>query len=96
MPFDVQGRELRYRFPFHGLVDVLVPEGEDAYAGTSYRAAIQAYVHRLENAGLKVILELHWSAPGNDACAGPNGGRKCGVNVASANILGRPSVMDTG
>ena len=35
VPFDVQGRELRYRFPFHGLVDVLVPEGEDAYAGTA-------------------------------------------------------------
>jgi hypothetical protein len=35
VPFDVQGRELRYRFPFHGLVDVLVPDGEDAYAGTA-------------------------------------------------------------
>lgn len=35
VPFDVQGRELRYRFPFHGLVDVLVPDGEDAYAGTT-------------------------------------------------------------
>jgi len=35
VPFDVVGRELRYRFPFQGLVDVLVPEGEDAYAGTA-------------------------------------------------------------
>jgi hypothetical protein len=35
LPFDVQGRELRYRFPLHALVDVLVPEGEDAYAGTA-------------------------------------------------------------
>lgn len=33
--FDVQGRELRYRVPFHGVVDVLVPEGEDVYAGTA-------------------------------------------------------------
>ncbi|MFL5912406.1 MAG: hypothetical protein ACJ768_17795 [Gaiellaceae bacterium] len=35
MPFDVQGRELRYRFPLQGLVDVLVPDGEDSYAGTA-------------------------------------------------------------
>jgi hypothetical protein len=33
--FDVRGRELRYRFPLRGLVDVLVPDGEDAYAGTA-------------------------------------------------------------
>jgi hypothetical protein len=33
MPFDVQGRELRYRFPFHGFVDVLVPDGDHSYAG---------------------------------------------------------------
>ncbi len=27
MPFDVRGRELHYRPPFKGLVDVLEPEG---------------------------------------------------------------------
>ena len=27
VPFDVQGRELRYRFPFHGLVDMTFPKG---------------------------------------------------------------------
>ena len=35
VPFDVVDRELRYRVPFQGLVDVLVQEGEDAYAGTA-------------------------------------------------------------
>ena len=32
MPFDVRGRELRYRAPFVGLVDVLEPSG-DGFAG---------------------------------------------------------------
>ena len=31
--FDVVGLELRYRAPFSGVVDVLAPVGEDAYAG---------------------------------------------------------------
>ena len=32
-PFDVVGHELRYRAPFSGLVDVLEPAGDDAFAG---------------------------------------------------------------
>ena len=35
-----------------------------AQSGTAYRAAIHAYVQALEEAGLYVILDLHWAAPG--------------------------------
>lgn len=38
--------------------------------GSAYRAAIRAYVHRLEAAGLYVILELQWAAPGEQAATG--------------------------
>jgi hypothetical protein len=31
--FDVRGLELRYRVPFRGFVDVLVPAGRDVFAG---------------------------------------------------------------
>jgi endoglucanase len=34
------------------------------YGGTSYRNVVQRYVHTLHRAGLYVILDLHWSAPG--------------------------------
>jgi hypothetical protein len=34
------------------------------YSGTPYQAAIRAYVTRLHQAGLYVILDLHWNAPG--------------------------------
>jgi endoglucanase len=35
-----------------------------AYSGQAYRAAIAAYAAALNRAGLYVILEVHWSAPG--------------------------------
>ena len=34
------------------------------YSGAAYREAISAYVERLRQAGLYVILDLHWTAPG--------------------------------
>lgn len=34
------------------------------YSGAAYRAAIARYVARLHHAGLYVILDLHWNAPG--------------------------------
>lgn len=37
----------------------------DGYGGNTYRAAIEDFVSRLHQAGLAVILDLHWSAPGN-------------------------------
>jgi endoglucanase len=39
------------------------------YSRARYRKAIRAYVARLHRAGLYVVLDLHWSAPG-DARAG--------------------------
>ena len=36
------------------------------YRGANYRSAILAYVKRLHAAGLYVILDLHWNAPGNE------------------------------
>jgi endoglucanase len=36
-----------------------------AYAGVNYQAAIKSYVGRLNAEGLRVILDLHWSAPGS-------------------------------
>jgi hypothetical protein len=35
-----------------------------AYSGARYRAAVRAYVKRLNRASLYVVLDLHWSAPG--------------------------------
>jgi hypothetical protein len=35
------------------------------YGGRSYRVAIERYVSTLHHAGLYVVLDLHWSAPGN-------------------------------
>jgi hypothetical protein len=37
-----------------------------AFGGSTYQSAIAAYVSRLNAAGLRVILDLHWSAPGID------------------------------
>ena len=35
MPFDVRGRELHYRAPLRGLVDVVEPDG-DGFSGRAY------------------------------------------------------------
>lgn len=36
-----------------------------AFGGNEYRTAVEAFVSRLHRAGLAVILDLHWSAPGS-------------------------------
>lgn len=36
------------------------------YSGTRYRTMIREYVARLNQAGLYVILDLHWNAPGGE------------------------------
>lgn len=41
-----------------------------AFAGVDYRDAIHEYVSRLESAGLYVILDLHWAAPGDHLATG--------------------------
>jgi hypothetical protein len=43
---------------------------ESRYGGANYRAAIRAYVTRLEDAGLYVILDLHDAAPGTRQAVG--------------------------
>jgi endoglucanase len=41
-----------------------------AYSGVAYRSAVEAYVARLNAAGLYVILDVHWNAPGPEAASG--------------------------
>jgi hypothetical protein len=40
------------------------------YGGAAYRRAIAGYVRRLHAAGLVVILDLHWNAPGRQPATG--------------------------
>ena len=40
------------------------------YSASRYRAAIRAYVARLHHAGLYVVLDLHWNAPGDAPASG--------------------------
>jgi hypothetical protein len=40
------------------------------YSGVLYRAAVVDYVNRLHQAGLYVVLDLHWSAPGRVQATG--------------------------
>lgn len=42
----------------------------EEFSGSAYRAAIKGYVERLEAAGLYVILDLHWAAPGSNRAGG--------------------------
>ena len=59
---------------------VRVPLNEDCWLGINraprrftsarYRAAVAGYVARLHKAGLYVVLDLHWSAPGTTRAVG--------------------------
>jgi endoglucanase len=59
---------------------VRIPLNEDCWLGinrlrssfssASYRAMIREYVARLNQAGLYVILDLHWNAPGGELATG--------------------------
>ncbi len=40
------------------------------YSGVAYRAALEAYISELNAAGLYVILDVHWNAPGNQQAHG--------------------------
>jgi endoglucanase len=42
-----------------------------AYSGVAYRSAIETYVARLNAAGIYVILDAHWNAPGATPANGP-------------------------
>lgn len=41
-----------------------------AYSGIAYRSAIEDYVAHLNAAGLYVILDVHWNAPGSEPAEG--------------------------
>lgn len=41
-----------------------------SYSGSAYRAAVETYVARLNAAGLYVILDIHWNAPGGEQAYG--------------------------
>jgi len=41
-----------------------------AYGGTNYQVAIQQFVNLLNSNGIVVILDLHWTAPGNTPATG--------------------------
>lgn len=43
---------------------------QPAFGGDIYRAAIRSFVDALQRAGLYVILELHWAAPGTQPAFG--------------------------
>jgi len=43
---------------------------KSSYSGTAYRQAIASYVGLLEQNGMDVILDLHWSAPGTQLATG--------------------------
>jgi hypothetical protein len=51
--FDVVGRELRYRLPLRGLVDVVEPEG-DGFAGRTLLFGRYVGRFRLRRAGVTV------------------------------------------
>ncbi|HEU0303506.1 MAG TPA: cellulase family glycosylhydrolase [Gaiellaceae bacterium] len=47
-----------------------LPNVKPQYRGGPYRQAVLAYVRRLHAAGLYVILDLHWNAPGKRRALG--------------------------
>jgi hypothetical protein len=57
---------------------VRLPLNEDCWLGINgvphggrpYREAVEGYVQRLHRAGLYVVLDLHWAAPGTHRAAG--------------------------
>ncbi|MEV8565184.1 cellulase family glycosylhydrolase [Streptomyces sp. NPDC051322] len=58
-----------------GLNTIRLPLNEDCWlgingtrpeaSGATYRKAVEAYVHRLNKAGIVAVLDLHWGAPGD-------------------------------
>jgi hypothetical protein len=51
-------------------LDVNMTDVNPAYRGANYRNVIIDYVNRLTQAGIAVILDLHWSAPGMNKATG--------------------------
>jgi endoglucanase len=53
------------RLPLNEACWLGLPNVKQEYRGEIYRRAVRGYVQRLHAAGLYVILDLHWNAPGN-------------------------------
>lgn len=58
------------RIPLNESCWLGIGEVAPAVSGEAYRAAIRGYVEELERAGLYVILDLHWAAPGAHTATG--------------------------
>lgn len=58
------------RLPLNEACWLGLASAPSGYTGKPYRKAVQAFVQRLHDAGLYVILDLHWNAPGTQAATG--------------------------
>lgn len=58
------------RVPLNEACWLGLPSVPAAYRGDPYRKAVANFVSRATGAGLYVILDLHWNAPGNQAALG--------------------------
>ncbi len=58
------------RIPLNEACWLGLPSVKPAYRGKPYRDAVTGYVQRLHAAGLYVILDLHWNAPGTQPALG--------------------------
>jgi endoglucanase len=58
------------RVPLNEACWLGLPSAPAAYRGAAYRTEVGNFVQRATGAGLYVILDLHWNAPGNEAALG--------------------------
>jgi hypothetical protein len=58
------------RLPLNETCWLGINEAPEGLSGAPYREAIREYVDELERAGLYVILDLHWAAPGKNTAFG--------------------------
>jgi hypothetical protein len=58
------------RVPLNEACWLGLPNVKPEYGGAPYRRAVLAYAQRLRAAGLYVIIDLHWSAPGSKPALG--------------------------
>jgi endoglucanase len=58
------------RLPLNEACWLGLPNVKPEYGGAPYRRAVLGYVQRLRAAGLYVIVDLHWNAPGSKPALG--------------------------
>ena len=64
------GVSTRFGFPSTSTAGWASTASPAAFSGTVYQDAIVTYVDRLSDAGMIVVLDLHWSAPGDALALG--------------------------